>query len=57
MNLVCFWFVQIPVAYLLAETFRFGSAGVFVAQALAFSLVAVIGIIIFRRGKWKLVKV
>lgn len=57
MNLVCFWFVQIPVAYLLAETFGFGSAGVFVAQALAFSLVAVIGIVIFRRGKWKLVKV
>ena len=57
MNLICFWVVQIPVAYILAKVLQIGPAGVFAAQAIAFSLVAIIGILLFRRGKWKLVKV
>lgn len=57
MNLICFWIVQIPVAYILAKVLQIGPAGVFAAQAIAFSLVAIIGILLFRRGKWKLVKV
>jgi putative MATE family efflux protein len=57
MNLVCFWLVQIPMAYVLARMFKIGPAGVFAAQAFSFSLVAVVGIVIFRRGKWKGVKV
>lgn len=57
MNFFCFWVYQIPVAYLLANTFRLGPTGVFIAQASSFCLVAVVSIIIFRRGAWRLVKV
>lgn len=57
MNLFCFWLIQIPMAYVLAKVLNVGSAGVFAAQAFSFSLVAVVGIIIFRRGKWKEVRV
>ena len=57
MNLFCFWVVQIPIAYVLAKILNVGSAGVFAAQAFSFSLVAVVGIVIFRRGKWKGVRV
>ncbi|MBL4578212.1 MAG: MATE family efflux transporter, partial [Flavobacteriales bacterium] len=52
-NLVAFWLVQIPLAYLLAITFGYGPAGVFVAIAISQSLLATINIVIFRRGKWK----
>jgi putative MATE family efflux protein len=57
MNLFCFWVVQIPIAYLLSKVLGIGPAGVFAAQAFSFSLVAVIGILLFRKGCWKEVKV
>lgn len=56
-NLVCFWLVQIPLAYGLAKTFGFGPSGVFASQAFSFSLLAVICIVVFRQGRWKTVKV
>lgn len=52
-NLVCFWLVQIPLAYLLAEVAGMGPRGVFVTIAIADSLTAVIGVVLFRRGRWK----
>jgi len=56
-NLFGFWFFQIPLAYLLAVQLRFGPTGAFTAIAIAESLMAVVGILIFRRGKWKTVKI
>jgi putative MATE family efflux protein len=55
-NLFCFWVLQIPIAFVLAKTLNFGPAGVFIAQASSFSLLAIISIIIFRKGRWKQVK-
>ncbi|HYW11961.1 MAG TPA: MATE family efflux transporter [Longimicrobium sp.] len=52
-NLAVFWAFEIPLAYLLANTFGFGPTGAFWAITLAFSLLAVVSGIIFRRGKWK----
>ena len=57
LNLFGFWFFQIPLAYLLAMKLGFGPTGVFAAIAIAESMIAVAGIIIFRRGKWKTVKI
>jgi putative MATE family efflux protein len=57
MNLFCFWLIQIPSAYFLAKVLQLGPAGVFSAQAFTFSLSAIIGVLIFRRGKWKHVRV
>ncbi len=56
-NFVCFWLFQLPFAYLGAKTFGFGPKGVFWAITLAEVLIAVIGIIWFRKGHWKATKV
>jgi len=56
-NLFVFWVIQIPLAYVLAKTLRLGAEGVYIAIAVAESLLAVTSVVIFRKGKWKLVKV
>jgi putative MATE family efflux protein len=52
-----FWVFQIPFAYLLANGLNTGPVGVYAAIAIAESLMAIAGIIIFRRGRWKQVKI
>jgi putative MATE family efflux protein len=56
-SFVGFWVFQIPLAYALAEIFHTGPVGVYAAIAIAESLMAVAGIYIFRKGRWKMVKV
>jgi len=56
-NLFTYWFFQVPLAYLLAMKFGFGSSGTFWAIAIAESCLAVVAIYIFKLGKWKSVKV
>lgn len=56
-NLVSHWLIQIPLAYLLSVVFELGPTGTFIAVAFAFSLHAVISVIIFKKGKWKKVLV
>jgi len=53
-NLFCFWLVQIPLAWTLAEIVGFGPQGVFMTIAICDSLMAVVGVALFRRGRWKL---
>jgi len=57
LSVVGFWLFQIPVAYLLAKTFGLGPKGVYFAIVLSESFMAVAGIIIFRRGKWKEIEI
>ncbi len=52
-NVFCFWIVQIPVAYLLALSLDLGPMGVFLSIAISESLLAIISVLIFRKGKWK----
>jgi putative MATE family efflux protein len=52
-NLFCYWLFQVPLAWALARTFGMGPLGVFLAITVAESLVAVVGILAFRRGRWK----
>ena len=52
-NLFVFWLWELPLAYVLAVTFKFGPRGVFLAVTIAFSSLAVVSAIFFRRGKWK----
>lgn len=56
-NLFGFWAFQIPLAYLLAITFDLGPRGVFFAVIIAETVITIAGIIIFRKGKWKTIKV
>lgn len=57
LNVFGFWVFQIPFAYFIAIQLNWGPKGVFIAIALAETLMALAGIIIFRRGKWKTVKI
>ncbi|WP_374957314.1 MATE family efflux transporter [Gilvibacter sp.] len=56
-NFFCFWLFQLPFAYLAAVSFGMGPLGVLLAITLAEVLIAAIGIALFRKGKWKSVKV
>ena len=56
-NLGCYWLLQIPLAYGLAVTLDGGPNGVYVAIAIAFSVAAVVSVVLFRRGRWKTVQV
>jgi putative MATE family efflux protein len=52
-NLVCFWLWELPLAYWLARRAGLGPRGVALAVTIAFSTVAVVSGLIFRRGRWK----
>jgi Na+-driven multidrug efflux pump len=53
LNVLCFWMLQIPLAWLLAFRIGLGPNGIFIAIAIAQAALAVAGIVMFRRGKWK----
>ena len=54
MNLVCFWLIQIPLAYWLAADVELGPNGAFIAMVVAEGLLTVMSVVLFRRGTWKL---
>jgi len=56
-NLFCFWAFQVPIAYLMAITFRLGPKGVFLAIIIAETTITIVSFILFRKGSWKKVKV
>jgi len=56
-SLVVFWFIQIPLAYWLSIELNWQSNGVFYSIAIAHSLYATVSILLFRKGKWKLIQV
>jgi Na+-driven multidrug efflux pump len=56
LNVICFWLLEIPLAYVLAITFDQGPLGVFASIAISESILAVLCAIIFQRGRWKTVK-
>ena len=56
-NLFVFWVLQIPLAWALAKFLKMGPTGVYIAIGVAESVLAIVSIVIFRKGKWKLVKV
>jgi len=56
-NLFCFWLLELPLAYALAHPFGIEARGVFLALTIAFSSLAVVSAVLFRRGTWKTRKV
>jgi MATE family, multidrug efflux pump len=51
--LFVFWLWEIPLAYILGVGFKLGPQGVFYSMTIAFSTLAVVSGLVFRRGKWK----
>ncbi len=56
-NIAGFWLFQIPLAYVLAKQFEMGPTGVFIAIPVAETAITIAGYILFKRGKWKTIKV
>ena len=52
-NLFVYWALELPLAYTLAFHFGKGPHGVFLAIMIAFSSLAIVSAIFFRRGRWK----
>ncbi len=52
-NLFVFWLWELPLAYVLAVVFGVGPRGVFLAITIAFSTLAVVSAVVFRKGRWK----
>ncbi|UII33772.1 MATE family efflux transporter [Fulvivirga ulvae] len=56
-NLFCFWLFELPMAYAMAVYFGLGPIGIFLAIAIASTALAVASIVIFKKGRWKLVEI
>jgi putative MATE family efflux protein len=56
-NLFCFWGFQIPLAWFLANKLGLGPGGVFAAIPVTESTLTVVSFVVFRRGKWKKIKI
>lgn len=56
-NIVILWLIEIPLAYVLSITLGFAATGIFIAIAICHSLHALVSWWLFRKGKWKKVRV
>jgi putative MATE family efflux protein len=56
-NLFCFWAFQIPLAYILAIVYGLGPLGVFMAIPITELAVIISSYLLFRKGRWKKVKI
>jgi putative MATE family efflux protein len=56
-NLFVFWVWEIPLAWWLATRTPLGARGVFISLTVAYSTLAVVSAVLFKRGNWKYKKV
>lgn len=56
-NLFCCWAFQIPLAWTLAIGLKMGPEGVFWAILITETTISIVSFLVFRRGRWKKVKV
>jgi len=57
LNFIGFWLLQIPLAFFLAKYAGMRENGVFLAILISESILAIVGILVFKRGRWKYRKV
>jgi putative MATE family efflux protein len=57
LNFICFWLLEIPLAWFLSHHTSLGPSGIFIAMTVCFCTLAVLSVILFKRGKWKQVRV
>ena len=53
LHVVTLWLIKLPLALVLANALGYGPIGVFSAVTISYGILAVLVIIIFRRGRWK----
>ncbi|MBT4401434.1 MAG: MATE family efflux transporter, partial [Bacteroidetes bacterium] len=52
-NLISFWMIEIPLAWFLAKVAGMEQDGVYVAIVVAETIMTILAIWLFRKGKWK----
>ncbi|MFO7820764.1 MAG: MATE family efflux transporter, partial [Lentisphaeria bacterium] len=57
LNVIAFWIIEIPLAWVLTYVADMGVTGVCYAILVAESALALMAMVIFKRGKWKLKQV
>jgi len=53
-NFGCFWVMELPLAWFLANPLQMGPNGAFLSITVSYCLLAAVSIWLFRRGRWKL---
>ncbi len=56
LNLFIFWLLQIPLAWILAMQFKMGPEGVYWAVVISETVLTIAGYILFKKGRWKTIK-
>lgn len=54
MNIICFWCIEIPLAYFMANYIDLGATGVYWSIVISESILAILAMIYFKSGRWKL---
>jgi len=57
MNMVAFWLIEIPLAWVLSMKVGLEQQGVYFSIIIAESILTIIAILLFRRGNWKKQKI
>ncbi len=52
-NLVCFWVIQIPLAYYLSTYTNLEFLGTLATISICHSIHAIVSVVLFKKGKWK----
>ena len=53
LNFICYWMIQLPLAYVLAEWMELGPRGAFLSILVGETLLTVLSVFAFRWGRWK----
>lgn len=56
-NFFCFWLLEIPLAWISVKVFGHNQQGVYYSIVIAESMITIIALILFQKGKWKEKKV
>ena len=56
-NVLCFWLIEIPLAYYLSNLYGLSENGAYIAIIVAESLMTLIAMWLFKKGQWKLKEV
>lgn len=57
LNFISFWLIEIPLAYILAFIAGWKESGVFYAIIIAESMLTIMALLWFKKGKWKQIKI
>ena len=52
-GLLCHWIIKLPLSFFLAHHWHFGPEGIYIASPIAEITTAILGVLLFKSGRWK----